>query len=48
MFHGIAKSVIAPAILSPIICFLVAGIGTYCVYRLIRLIRPAEARRGYR
>jgi PiT family inorganic phosphate transporter len=47
-FHGIAKSVIAPAILSPIICFLVAGIGTFCVYRLIRLIRPGEARRGYR
>jgi PiT family inorganic phosphate transporter len=48
MFHGIAKSVIAPAILSPIICFLVAGIGTFCVYRLIRLINPGEARRGYR
>jgi PiT family inorganic phosphate transporter len=47
-FHGIAKSVIAPAILSPIICFLVAGIGTYCVYRLIRLLREGEARRGYR
>jgi PiT family inorganic phosphate transporter len=47
-FHGIAKSVIAPAILSPIICFLVAAIGTYCVYRLIRLIKPAEARKGYR
>jgi len=48
MFHGIAKSVIAPAILSPIICFLVAGIGTYVVYRLMRLITGAEAVRGYR
>jgi PiT family inorganic phosphate transporter len=48
LFHGIAKSVIAPAILSPIICFLVAGIGTYVVYRLIRLINSGVARRGYR
>src|ERR1700761_1539495 len=47
-FHGIASSVIAPAVLSPIICFLVAAIGTYLVYRLIRLLAPGEARRGYR
>jgi PiT family inorganic phosphate transporter len=47
-FHGIAKSVIAPAILSPIICFLVAGAGTFIVYRLIRLLKEGEARRGYR
>jgi inorganic phosphate transporter, PiT family len=47
-FHGIAKSVIAPAILSPIICFLVAGTGTFIVYRLIRLLKEGEARRGYR
>ncbi|MFZ1992638.1 MAG: inorganic phosphate transporter [Solirubrobacteraceae bacterium] len=47
-FHGILKSVIAPAILSPIICFLVAGIGTFVVYRLIRYLKQGEARRGYR
>jgi PiT family inorganic phosphate transporter len=47
-FHGILKSVIAPAILSPIICFLVAGAGTYLVYRLIRWLKEGEARRGYR
>ncbi|MGI8713722.1 MAG: inorganic phosphate transporter [Solirubrobacteraceae bacterium] len=33
-FHGIAQSVIAPAILSPIICFLVAGLGTLGVITL--------------
>src|ERR1700753_894878 len=38
-FHGILKSVIAPAILSPIICFIVAGTGTFIVYRLIRYLR---------
>jgi PiT family inorganic phosphate transporter len=47
-FHGILAKVIAPAILSPLICFLVAGLGTYCVYRLIRFLREGEARRGYR
>jgi PiT family inorganic phosphate transporter len=47
-FHGILKSVIAPAILSPIICFIVAGVGTFVVYRLIRLLKEGEARRGYR
>jgi PiT family inorganic phosphate transporter len=47
-FHGILKSVIAPAALSPIICFLVAGVGTYLVYRLIRWLKEGEARRGYR
>ncbi len=47
-FHGIAQSVIAPAILSPIICFGVALLGTFCAYRLIRLLKEGEARRGYR
>ncbi len=47
-FHGIAQSVIAPAILSPIICFGVAALGTFCAYRLIRLIGARESRRGYR
>jgi inorganic phosphate transporter, PiT family len=47
-FHGILKSVIAPGILSPIICFIVAGAGTVLVYRLIRYLKEGEARRGYR
>jgi PiT family inorganic phosphate transporter len=47
-FHGILKSVIAPAILSPIICFIVAGAATFIIYRLIRLLKEGEARRGYR
>jgi PiT family inorganic phosphate transporter len=47
-FHGILASVIAPGVLSPIICFGVAGIGTYFVYRLIRRLGEGAARRGYR
>ena len=47
-FHGVLSSVIAPGILSPIICFGVAGIGTFFVYRLIRMLGEGAARRGYR
>ena len=47
-FHALVQSVLAPAVLSPIICFLVAGIGTFAVYRLMRHLREGEARRGYR
>ncbi len=47
-FHGVLASVIAPGILSPIICFGVAGLGTFFVYRLIRMLGEGAARRGYR
>ena len=47
-FHGILSSVIAPGVLSPIICFGVAAIGTFFVYRLIRMLGERAARRGYR
>jgi PiT family inorganic phosphate transporter len=47
-FHGILTKVLAPAILSPIICFLVAATGTFIAYRLIRYLKEGEARRGYR
>jgi phosphate/sulfate permease len=45
-FHALAQDVLAPAILSPFICLLVAALGTFCAYRLIRqdqrrpLLRP--------
>ena len=48
MFHGVVASVIAPGIMSPIIAFGVAVIGTFFVYRLIRLLGEGAARRGYR
>jgi PiT family inorganic phosphate transporter len=48
MFHGILASVVAPGILSPIVCFGVAALGTFFVYRLIRLLGEGAARRGYR
>jgi PiT family inorganic phosphate transporter len=47
-WHGLLKSVIAPAILSPVICLIVAAIGTFFAYRLIRRLGENEARKGYR
>jgi inorganic phosphate transporter, PiT family len=47
-FHGLSQTVLAPAVLSPIICLVVAATGTFCAYRLIRLLGEREARRGYR
>ena len=47
-FHALVQTVLAPAVLSPLICLLVAMIGTFLAYRLIRLLKQGEARRGYR
>jgi PiT family inorganic phosphate transporter len=46
--HGLFQSVLIPAALSPFICMMVAAIGTFCAYRLIRLLGEGYARRGYR
>jgi PiT family inorganic phosphate transporter len=47
-FHQVVQTVLAPAVMSPIICCLVAIIGTYGAYRLLRRIGADEAKRGYR
>jgi PiT family inorganic phosphate transporter len=47
-WHGVLSSVVAPGILSPIIAFGAAAVGTFFVYRLIRHLGESAARRGYR
>jgi len=47
-WHNLAQSVIAPAVLSPLIAGLVATIGTFLAYKLIRWLGQKEARTGYR
>jgi PiT family inorganic phosphate transporter len=47
-FHALVQTVLAPAVLAPLICLLVAALGTFLAYRLIRLLKQDEARRGYR
>jgi PiT family inorganic phosphate transporter len=46
--HGLLSSVIFPALFSPIICGLVAMVGTFSAYRLIKRIGEKQARKGYR
>jgi PiT family inorganic phosphate transporter len=46
--HNLLRSVIVPAMLSPFICGAVALLGTFAAYRLIRMLRPGEAVKGYR
>jgi PiT family inorganic phosphate transporter len=46
--HNLAKTVIIPAALSPLIAGLVAGIGTFTVYKLIRWLGETKAITGYR
>jgi PiT family inorganic phosphate transporter len=47
-FHELVQTVIAPGVLSPIICCLVAIVGTFGAYKLLRRIGADEAKRGYR
>src|SRR3984957_19615511 len=47
-FHEVMQTVIAPAVLSPIICCLVAIIGTFGAYKLLKRIGADETKRGYR
>jgi PiT family inorganic phosphate transporter len=41
-------SVIIPAVLSPVICFGVAALSTFVIYRLTKAIGEGRAKRGYR
>jgi PiT family inorganic phosphate transporter len=47
-FHALVQTVLAPAVFSPIICLLVAAVGTFGAYKLIQRMHPDQAKRGYR
>jgi inorganic phosphate transporter, PiT family len=48
-FHALLQTVLAPAILSPVICGIVALVGTFAAYRfLIKRLGERDAKRGYR
>jgi PiT family inorganic phosphate transporter len=47
-WHNLLRSVAAPAVLAPLVAGLVALIGTYGAYRLIRHLGEQHARTGYR
>jgi inorganic phosphate transporter, PiT family len=47
-FDGILSNVLIPAFASPIVAGLVAALGVYLVYRLIRSYKPERAEREFR
>jgi PiT family inorganic phosphate transporter len=47
-WHNLLRSVVTPAVLSPLVAGLVALVGTYVAYRLIRHLGDGNGRAGYR
>jgi inorganic phosphate transporter, PiT family len=47
-WQGLVSKVIIPAILSPFIAALVATVGTYLIYRIVRSMRQNSRDRGFR
>ena len=45
---GLLSNLIVPAIIAPLIAFLVAGIGILLVYRIVGKLRPGPVGRGFR
>ena len=45
---GIAAKVLIPAVIAPIVAFLVGAIAIVCAYRIVGRMRPGPVNRGYR
>jgi PiT family inorganic phosphate transporter len=45
---GILANLIVPAVVAPLVAFLVAGIAILCVYRIVGRLRPGPVNRGFR
>jgi PiT family inorganic phosphate transporter len=46
--EGLLGKVIAPALVAPVLAFVVAGIGILIAYRIVGRLRPGPVSRGYR
>jgi PiT family inorganic phosphate transporter len=46
--HGLVEKVVVPAIIAPVLSFLVAGISIVAIYQLVGRRRPGVVRRGFR
>jgi len=46
--HGLLTKLILPALVSPLVAFLAAGIAVVIVYRIIGRVRPGAVNRGFR
>jgi PiT family inorganic phosphate transporter len=47
-FHELIQTVVAPAVLSPLIALMVAMVGTFGAYKLLKRIGEDEGKKGYR
>jgi inorganic phosphate transporter, PiT family len=47
-FHELIQTVVAPGVLSPLIALLVAMVGTFGAYKLLKRMSEDEARKGYK
>ncbi len=48
LVDGLVGKVLIPAVIAPILAFLVAGAGIACAYRIVGKLRPGPVTRGYR
>jgi PiT family inorganic phosphate transporter len=48
LFDGIAGKVLIPAVIAPVVAFVVGAIGIVAAYRIIGRMRPGPVNRGYR
>ncbi len=46
--EGLVGSVIIPALVAPVLAFVVAGVGIICAYNIIGRLRPGSVNRGFR
>jgi len=46
--HGLLGKVVVPALVAPVLAFLVAGVGIIVAYRIVARSRPGPVTRGYR
>jgi len=46
--EGLVGKVFVPALIAPVLAFLVAGIAILCAYRIIARLRPGSVNRGFR
>src|SRR4051794_12223027 len=47
-WHGLVAKVVLPAVLSPVIAVIIAGVGTYLIYRITRAVPHATRTSGFR
>ena len=45
---GLLSKVVVPALVAPVVAFIVAGLGIWIVYRVVGMLRPGPVNRGFR